>query len=93
VTRLLAIRLWQVRHRATSSAAATLALLLLPKCPLCVAAYLVSLGVGVEAASSAAPFIRPLAWVLVLGAFAGLAAALWRSRKRAKAAAPRCCCS
>ncbi|HVY28732.1 MAG TPA: hypothetical protein VHB79_19385 [Polyangiaceae bacterium] len=79
-------------RRATSSIFAMLGLLLMPKCPLCVAAYLVSLGVGVEAAHSAAPFVRPLAWLLVLAALAALGLGLWRARSRTRSAAAACCC-
>ena len=78
-------------RRAASSAGATLGLLLLPKCPLCVAAYLVSLGVGVEAAHDAAPLVRPLAWLLVLGALSALGLALWQARRR-PSRSDACCC-
>lgn len=81
-------RLWR---RGASSLLATLGLLLLPKCPLCVAAYLVSLGVGVEAAQSAAPFVRPLAWVLAFTAVLALALGARRGRRRAPLEAPTCC--
>jgi hypothetical protein len=67
---------------AVSSVGAVLALALLPKCPLCVAAYLVGLGVSVSAAQSAAPFVRPAAWALAIVASLALAAGIWRSRKR-----------
>ena len=52
-------------RRMASSIGAALGLVLLPKCPLCIAAYLVSFGVGAGAAHAAAPFIRPAAWVLM----------------------------
>jgi len=69
--------------RAASSVCAGLGLVLLPKCPLCVAAYLIGLGVSAGAAHGAAPFIRPIAWLLALAASSALAAGLWRSRTRA----------
>jgi hypothetical protein len=70
-----------LRRRAVSSLGATLALLLVPKCPLCVAAYLASLGIGAEAATSAAPLVRPLAWLLMALAVSALGIGLWRSRR------------
>jgi hypothetical protein len=78
-------------RRATSSLFATLGLLLLPKCPLCIAAYLVTLGVGAEAAHDAAPFVRPLAWAMMSVALVALALGLRRLRRRAEAETPRCC--
>lgn len=80
--------LWR---RAASSAGATLGLLLLPKCPLCVAAYLASVGVGVQAAHSAAPFVRPLAWLLLLAALSALALGLRRARRSSRPQARHCC--
>lgn len=65
-----------VRRRAASSLGAALILALTPKCPLCVAAYLVSLGVSARAARSAAPWVQPLAWLLMLSALAALATSL-----------------
>jgi hypothetical protein len=75
--------------RTVSSLAATLALLLVPKCPLCVAAYLGALGLSATAASLAAPLVRPLAWLGVAAAVAKLGLGAWRSRKREVAAS--CC--
>lgn len=63
-------------RRSASAIGAALLLALTPKCPLCVAAYLVSLGVGARAAHSAAPFIQPLAWSLMLVALGALALGL-----------------
>jgi hypothetical protein len=57
-----------------------------------VAAYLVSLGLGVEAAHSAAPLVRPLAWALVLVALIALALGLRHARRRARDEAPSRCC-
>lgn len=79
-------------RRGLSSALATLGLLLLPKCPLCVAAYLVSLGAGAEAAHDAAPWVRPFAWLLVLGALCAFGFALWRARRASRRPPARCCC-
>jgi hypothetical protein len=75
---------------AISSIFATTGLLLLPKCPLCVAAYLVSLGLGLEAARDAAPFVRPVAWALVLLAVAALVLSLRRARNRPPTHLPCC---
>jgi len=90
-------RRWAHARRAASSAGAVLGLALLPKCPLCVAAYLIGLGASAGAAYSAAPFIRPAAWLLALALLTALAAGLWH-RKRAKLAnaipsAEAACCS
>lgn len=85
------------RLRRTSGAASSLAgllsLVLLPKCPLCIAAYLAGLGLGTGAAAFAAPLVRPLAIVLALAA----AAALLRSaaggyERRAPPDRPSNCC-
>lgn len=64
--------------RAGRTLAATLGLILLPKCPLCVAAYLVGLGLSSGAAAFAAPLVRPLAWVFVVATCAGLAFGAWK---------------
>jgi hypothetical protein len=67
-------------------------LALAPKCPLCVAAYLASIGFSAGAAVCLAPLLRP-----ALAAFAamGLLVLLWRiSRRRSPAAkcpARECC--
>ena len=63
-------------------------LVLAPKCPLCVAAYLASIGVGAGAAACLAPLLRPGLAVL---AIAGVLAWLWHGRRRA-AQAPGCSC-
>jgi hypothetical protein len=52
-------------RRVASPIGAALGLVFLPKCPLCIAAYLVSFGIGAGAAHAAAPFIRPAAWLLM----------------------------
>ncbi|MES1184283.1 MAG: hypothetical protein ABUL60_10735 [Myxococcales bacterium] len=83
--------------RAGRAIAAALGLVLLPKCPLCIAAYLVSFGVGTGAAALAAPLIRPLAMLLAGTALLALLASAWRAKaKRAQPAERRsraaCCC-
>jgi hypothetical protein len=46
--------------------------LLVPKCPLCIAAYLAPFGVTVGAAATAAGLLRPLGGVLVALAFGSI---------------------
>lgn len=80
---------------AVSSVAALLSLVFLPKCPLCVAAYLAGLGLGTGAAAFAAPLVRPLALVLTVVAAAALLRGAWRHRgyaKRAPPCPPTSCC-
>jgi hypothetical protein len=60
-----------------------LGFVLLPKCPLCVAALLGVAGFGGGAASLAAPFLRPSALLL---AMAALVRAAWLMARRARAA-------
>jgi hypothetical protein len=50
--------------RSLSWLGTALGALLVPKCPLCIAAALSLLGMNAVAASSAAPLIRPLAFVV-----------------------------
>jgi membrane protein implicated in regulation of membrane protease activity len=59
-----------------------LLLMLAPKCPMCLAAYLAVFGVGAGTAALVAPWLRPVG-VLLLGA-AALATAwiLFRARRR-----------
>lgn len=68
---------------------------LLPKCPLCVAAVLSALGVGAAASTAVAPFVRPLAYALMLLAVANLAWTVQRIYARRKLGAerrrPPCC--
>jgi hypothetical protein len=68
---------------------ATLAVALLPKCPLCVAACLTAFGVGAGAAGAAAPFVRPAALIFALLALSAFAVGAWRARKRGQT--PACC--
>ena len=73
-------------------------LVLAPKCPLCIAAYLASIGLGVGAAACLAPLLRPALFVF---AALGVLALLWRIARRARPAAfgvadarasVECCC-
>ena len=81
---------------AASSLAALLSLVFLPKCPLCIGAYLAGLGLGTTAAAFAAPLVRPLAVVLAIVAGAALLRSGWRYfRRKARPKADRptnCCC-
>jgi hypothetical protein len=83
--------------RAGRAIAAALGLVLLPKCPLCIAAYLVSFGVGTSAAALAAPLVRPLAVLLAATAFLALLAGVWRGTTKRpppaerRSRATRCC--
>jgi uncharacterized protein (DUF2062 family) len=65
-------------RRSLSSFAASLgsglAIALMPKCPLCIAAALSSLGASAALSGVVAPFVRPL--VMGLGALAALAFAM-----------------
>jgi hypothetical protein len=73
-----------------SSLGSTVLLALVPKCPLCVAAVLSSLGLGAAAASFLGPLLRPFAILLVLVAVVALAAGE-RRRVHARRAAHSCC--
>ncbi len=75
--------------RAASTFGAALLAVLLPKCPLCIAAYLSAAGLSAVAAQSAAPFVRPIAFTLLAGTLVALAFGVWR--RRARRALPSCC--
>jgi hypothetical protein len=86
------------RGRAPSALASigTLVLaVLVPKCPLCVAAALSALGVGATAASALAPAVRPLVFVVAATAVVGLAIAegrrLARKRRHTETGTHSCC--
>ena len=83
----LASRLLEVASPLASAVLLTLA----PKCPLCVAAYLASFGLGAGAAALLAPLLRPALGVFAL---AGLLALIWRGIRRTRPArnATECCC-
>jgi hypothetical protein len=51
---------------AASGIGAALLAVLVPKCPLCVAAWLTALGVGATGAGLIAPLVRPAALALIL---------------------------
>jgi hypothetical protein len=68
------------RGRAASSLTLALGvgLALVPKCPMCLAAYLSLFGLGMTAASLLSPWCAPLALALILAAALGLARSLRR---------------
>ena len=86
------------RGRAKSAAplsalgvASTVAALLAPKCPLCIAAYLTLCGLGAGWAGAVAPVVRPAAFAVSFVAFAALALAVvrrWRATSGAAAKLP-----
>jgi hypothetical protein len=74
---------------ATRAVTAMLGLVLLPKCPLCIAAYLASFGLGAGAAAFAAPLVRPLGWLLATTACAALVHGWWRHARARRPEAGR----
>jgi hypothetical protein len=78
---------------AVSTLSAAVGFVLIPKCPLCVAAYLTSFGIGATAATSAAPLVRWLALGLIFVASLALGLATRRAsaRRSARATPPACC--
>ena len=74
-----------------SSLGSTVLLALAPKCPLCVAAALSSLGVGAAAASFLGPLVRPLAIAFVLVAAAALV--VGERRRRYERRSTSSCCA
>jgi hypothetical protein len=83
-TRKKSVLQWEVATslalRAGRAVAAALGLVLMPKCPLCVAAYLIGFGLSSSAAALAAPLMRPAVWVLVAASGAGLVYGVWERR-------------
>jgi hypothetical protein len=75
--------------RAAAAIATVIAAVLLPKCPVCIAAYLAALGLGAGAAHGAAPFVRPVVFAVASFAAVALVLGLWRVRRGR--AAERCC--
>lgn len=76
--------------RAASGASSLVALLgaaLVPKCPLCVAAWLGALGLGSAMSAEVAPLVRPAVFVLAALTVLVAAATLLRHRRRPA----RCC--
>ena len=74
---------------AASSVGAALVALLVPKCPLCVAAYLGAFGASAAVAHGAAPFVRPVALLAAAMALVALGIGAWRARKTRRTAS--CC--
>jgi hypothetical protein len=73
--------------RGRAASALTLALgvglVLVPKCPMCLVAYLSLFGLGMTAASMLSPWCAPLALALIVAAALGL---VWSFRRRPPAA-------
>jgi hypothetical protein len=77
------------RNRAkptlATSVAAGIGVALLPKCPLCVAALLMSLGMGATGAAILGPIARPGLLALACGALLAGIAYEWRRRRQRRA--------
>jgi hypothetical protein len=71
------------RSGLVSSLGAGLGAVLLPKCPLCVAAVLSSLGLGATAAGLLAVVLRPAVFTLAGAGLVVVAWAAWRAHARA----------
>ncbi len=85
--------------RRASGAATTVgtiaALVLAPKCPLCVAAWLSALGIGAAGAGLLAPWVRPVGFAVAAAGVVALAWAEWRwlrERRRVQARRGGGCC-
>lgn len=76
-------------RRTSATATTTLGVVLMPKCPLCVAAYLASIGASPGTAAALAPWARPAAWLLL--ALSLVAWWLGWARSRRPEPAPTCC--
>lgn len=75
-------------RRALTTATTALGVVLVPKCPLCVAAYLAGIGASAGTAAALAPWARPAAWLLLALSLGG-----WLfewSRRRRLPTAPCC---
>ena len=71
-----------------STVGAVLAALLLPKCPLCIAAFLGAAGIGATSAVLVAPWLRPACIVLaVMGAMVFVAS----RRRNVRRSGDDCC--
>jgi hypothetical protein len=74
------------RRFTVAALLSALAGLLVPKCPLCLAAYLSAAGVGVSVAQGAAPILLRVANGVVATALSGLAARvvlrMWKTRDK-----------
>jgi hypothetical protein len=70
-------------RRAATSLGGLIALALLPKCPLCIAAYLTAFGLSASIAALLAPLLRPAAALVLVAALLACLFVLWRHRRAA----------
>jgi hypothetical protein len=70
-------------RRAATSLGGLIALALLPKCPLCIAAYLAAFGLSASIAGLLAPLLRPAAALVLVAALLACLFVLWRLRRAA----------
>jgi hypothetical protein len=70
--------------RASASLAALVVAVLIPKCPLCVAAALSALGLGATLGSWLAPAVRPLGLGLAVAGLLVFARSEWHRRRRGR---------
>jgi hydrogenase/urease accessory protein HupE len=76
------VEAWVTRSfRAWSPLGIVIAALALPKCPLCIVAYLTGLGVTVSFATRLAPWLLPMVWGLAAVVSVSVAVRLARSRR------------
>ncbi len=75
-------------RRMATSLVGLLAVAVVPKCPVCITAWLVTLGLGAGAAQASAPFVRPAAWVVMSTAILALALGVWSNIRRPRRSPP-----
>lgn len=68
--------------RASASIGAIVVAVLIPKCPLCIAAWLSAIGVGATLGLTLAPVVRPSVIALAVLALVVVARGEWRRRRR-----------
>lgn len=78
-----------MRSRVIASTASVLCAVLLPKCPMCIAAWLSILGIGAGIGAAVGLVLRPLAIAVAVTTAVTLLASWLRARATARGA----CCS